>query len=93
MVGQILIVPHEKSETGRMPPTFTLPGVAPLKEHDRKVARCHKLLEHIQEQAEKLQQATDDLPADEADELCDKVELLLETADEMMEKVERLERR
>lgn len=39
-----------------------------------------------------MQKATDDLPADEADELCDKVELLLETADEMMEKVERLER-
>jgi ElaB/YqjD/DUF883 family membrane-anchored ribosome-binding protein len=76
-----------------MPSPFTLLGIAPHKEHDRKVARCHKLLEHIQEQAEKLQKATDDLPSDETDELCDKVELLLETADEMMEKVERLERR
>ncbi len=75
-----------------MPLPFTLPGVAPQKEHDRKVARCHKLIEHIQEQAERLQKAADELPADEADELCEKVELLLETADEMMEKVERLER-
>ena len=76
-----------------MPLPFSLLGGASQKEHDRKVARCHKLLEHIQDQAERLQKATDDSPADEADELCEKVELLLETADEMLEKAERLERR
>ena len=60
-------------------------------DHDRKVARCHKIIEEIQDRAERLQVAADALPTDEADALCGQVELLLEAADEMLDKVERLE--
>ena len=61
------------------------------RDHDRKVARCHKIIEEIQDRAERLQVAADALPSDEADDLCGQVELLLEAADEMLDKVERLE--
>lgn len=61
------------------------------REHDRKVARCHKIIEEIQSRAEQLQAAADALPADEADALHNQVELLLEAADEMLDKVEQLE--
>ena len=61
------------------------------REHDRKVARCHKIIEEIQDRAELLQAAADALPTDEADALHNQVELLLEAADEMLDKVEQLE--
>ena len=61
------------------------------REHDRKVARCHKIVEEIQDRAERLQVAADALPSNEADALCGQVELLLEAADEMLDKVEQLE--
>ena len=70
---------------------FTKPFRAPQEDHERKVARCHKILEEIQDRAERLQVAADALPSDEADALCAQVELLLETADEMLGKVEALE--
>ena len=60
-------------------------------DHDRKVARCHKIIEEIQDRAEQLQAAADALPTDEADALHNQVELLLEAADEMLDKVEKLE--
>ena len=60
-------------------------------DHDRKVARCHKIIEEIQSRAEQLQVAADALPTAEADALCGQVELLLEAADEMLDKVEQLE--
>ena len=62
-------------------------------DHDRKVARCHKIIEEIQDRAERLQAVADALPQGEADALCGQVELLLETADEMLDKVEKLEGR
>ena len=62
-----------------------------VREHDRKVARCHKIIEEIQSRAEQLQAAAEALPTDEADDLCGQVELLLEAADEMLDKVEELE--
>ncbi len=60
-------------------------------DHDRKVARCHKIIEDIQTRAEQLQAAADALPSDEADALHSQVEVLLEAADEMLDKVEKLE--
>lgn len=72
---------------------FTRTSETKQEKHAGKVAHCHKILEHIQDQGERLQQIAEALPADEAAELCDKIELLLETADEMLENVERLEQR
>lgn len=92
-VGCILILRWLKSQNVEMALPFFKSAPEKQADHDRKVARCHKIIEEIQDRAERLQRTADDLPPDEADELCGQVELLLEAADETLAKVERLEQK
>ncbi len=62
-------------------------------DHDREIARIHRLIEHIQVQADELQKATHDLPQEEAQALSDKADELQQTADELLDEVEALEQR
>lgn len=62
-------------------------------DHDREIARIHKLIEHIQAQAEKLQKATHDLPQEEAHTLSSKADDLEQTASDLLGEIEALEQK